>query len=186
MQNTKIIVGIVIAIVVIGGIYYFWQRGGADQPGSSAVETPQGTAEAPGASAVTEEGLVVTASGEAAKNDAEPGTSAAPQQSSPIDAGSVTSKAIKLTMGGDTASIAPNNFKVKAGAVVTVSITSADTFSHVFKFTDPSLQAVAVGVGPDETRLISFNAPTKKGEYEFFCDVPGHVARGEVGVMVVE
>jgi uncharacterized cupredoxin-like copper-binding protein len=36
-----------------------------------------------------------------------------------------------------------------------------------------------------ETRAITFQAP-EPGEYEFYCDVPGHEARGEVGTMIVE
>jgi len=67
-----------------------------------------------------------------------------------------------------------------------VAVSSTDGYTHVFMFDDPSLSAVAVGVGPKETRAITFNAPAKAGTYSFHCDVPGHTARGEVGAMIVK
>ena len=88
-------------------------------------------------------------------------------------------------MTGSAEGFKPSTFEVKAGQLVTMSLTSVDKMTHVLLFDDPSLAAVAIGVGPDETRAITFNAP-KAGEYAFHCDVPGHAARGEKGVMIVK
>ena len=78
----------------------------------------------------------------------------------------------------------PNSFTVSAGAPVTISITSGDQYSHVFAFEDASLSAVAVGVGPGETRAITFNAPKTAGAYKFYSNIPGQ--SGEAGVMTVK
>ena len=83
-----------------------------------------------------------------------------------------------------TTGFEPNEFSVKAGKPVSLAITGVDA-THVFKFNDPSLSNVAVGVANGETRGISFVAPSQTGDYSFYCDVPGHQARGEAGVMHV-
>ncbi|MBI4034261.1 MAG: cupredoxin domain-containing protein [Candidatus Brennerbacteria bacterium] len=138
---------------------------------------------APGASPVTEGGQVVTPEGAPVRQDVLPGSPEAPQQSNPVSEESLPEETVKLKISAS--GIAPASFNVKAGSAVVLSVTSVDDQTHVFKFKDPSLQAVAIGVGPGETRAITFNAPKGAGDYDFFCDVPGHEARGERGVMTV-
>ncbi len=192
MENkNKIIIAVVVVVVVAIVGYWIATKSGTNtaQNGPAgdapaAVETPQGTAAAPGASAVTDEGKVVTQSGQVADNTAIPGSMAAPQQSAPITQSEAPASSVKLSVGNSVFS--PTDFSVKTGSATTLVLTSVDSMTHVFKFRDASLQAVAVGIGPGETRLITFNAPTKSGEYEFFCDVPGHTARGETGKMIVK
>ena len=135
---------------------------------------------APGTSAVSSKGEVVTKEGKPVKLDASPGTPDAPQQSNPVS--EAPAGAVKLTM---TASgFSPKEFTARAGQAVALSVTAGDSQTHVFMFDDASLSAVAVGVAPGETRVITFNAP-KVGSYKFHCDVPGHSGRGETGTMVV-
>lgn len=128
--------------------------------------------------------VVITPTGQAVKNDAIPMSPEAPQQTAPIAEKELPSSAVKLKVA--STGWTPGSFEVKAGSVVTLSVTSADTNTHVFMFDDASLSAVAIGVGPAETRAITFNAPAKAGEYTFRCDVPGHASRGEVGKMIVK
>jgi uncharacterized cupredoxin-like copper-binding protein len=185
-MKTKNIIIIVVVVVVIGLIVWLLSTGAIPSPRTTGpagegIETPQGTVVAPGTSAVTEEGQVVTQTGEAVKLDAEPGTPEAPQQSNPISEAPKDSVEITITASG----ITPSTFDVRSGAAVTLSVTAGGSQTHVFKFNDPSLSAVAVGVGPGETRAITFNAPTK-GTYGFGCDVPGHAGRGETGTMTVK
>jgi len=127
--------------------------------------------------------VVVTPAGKPVKNNVKPGAPEAPQQTAPISVEALPSDSIKLT--GSASGFNPNSFSVKAGQLVTLSLTSVDGMTHVFLFDNPSLAAVAIGVGPNETRAITFNAP-ETGEYAFHCDVPGHSARGEKGVMTVK
>jgi len=105
-----------------------------------------------------------------------------PHQTGPLAEEEVPEEAIKLR--ATTTGFEPSEFSVKAGSVVSLTVTGVDA-THVFKFEDPSLANVAVGVANGETRGISFVAPDKPGDYAFYCDVPGHRARGEEGVMHV-
>jgi len=128
--------------------------------------------------------VVVTHAGQVAKNDVVPMSPEAPQQTAPISKDQVPASATKLELS--SSGFNPAKFEVKAGAPVTLSVSSVDTITHVFVFENPVLSAIAIGVGPNETRAITFNAPTEKGEYSFRCDVSGHANRGEVGVMIVK
>ncbi|MBI5220375.1 MAG: cupredoxin domain-containing protein [Candidatus Liptonbacteria bacterium] len=146
--------------------------------------TPQGVVAATGTSPIATSGEVLAPSGKPVKLDVTPGTPEAPQQSNPVaKPADLPSKTVKITMS--SGGISPSGFTVKAGEPVTIGVTSGDSQTHVFKFDDPSLDAVAVGVGPGETRAITFPAP-KAGTYKFHCDVPGHSSRGEVGEMIVK
>ena len=136
----------------------------------------------PDASPVSDEGEVLTSEGAPVDNTALPGSPEAPKQSRALDEKEIPSGAVQLTV--TAAGFVPNEFTVKAGQAVTLSLTSGDK-THVFKFDDAGLQAVAIGVAGNETRAITFNAPTA-GDYSFYCDVPGHRGRGETGVMHVK
>jgi len=106
-----------------------------------------------------------------------------PSQSFPLEQSEVPKEAIKVSITEQ--GITPASFEVNAGKEVILSVSSVDQWTHIFKFKSDALKDVAVGVGPKETRAISFLAPGK-GEYEYYCDVPGHIERGEKGVMVVK
>ena len=183
-MSKKNIIIIVVVVVVVGVVVWLLSTGAIPSPRtgspSEGIETPQGTAAAPGTSAITEEGQVVTQTGEAVKLDVEPGTPEAPQQSNPIGEAPAGSVELSVSESG----FSPSTFEVRAGQAVTISVTATDTQTHVFKLSDPLLSAVAVGVGPGETRAITFNAPSS-GTYGFHCDVPGHTGRGESGTMTV-
>jgi len=130
------------------------------------------------------DGKVVTPEGKPVKNDAIPGTIGAPQQSDLIK------NLEKLPIGAIKLSVTekgfnPLSFEVKAGQVVNLVITAGDAQFHVLKFKDPLLSGVFMGIPGEQTRAITFNAPEKVGEYEFFCDVPGHQDKGEKGKMIV-
>jgi len=107
-----------------------------------------------------------------------------PMQSPPMEEKEVPKEAIKVGMSA--AGFSPETFEVKAGQTIILSVSSEDQWTHVFKFKDETLSDVAIGLNPGETRVITFIAPKKAGDYEFFCDVPGHEARGETGTMIVK
>jgi len=185
-MDKKSIIWIIVVFVVIAVVAILIFTGTFSIP--KPVEQPYKASNvaAPGASAVSTSGIVLTPEGKSAQNDARPMSPEAPQESLPItDKSTITSDAIsiKVTAMG----ISPKEFRVKASAVTHLLVSSGDQFTHLFKFQDPSLSAIAVGIGPgDPTRLMTFNAPAKRGEYQFICDVPGHVGRGELGKMIVE
>ena len=127
--------------------------------------------------------VVVTPTGKPVKTDVTPGSPEAPQQTPPVNPEALPSGTVKLEASAE--GFNPSQFEVRAGQLVTLSLTSVDGDIHIFVFDDPQLSALAMGLGPDETKAITFNAPTA-GEYSFHCDVPGHAARGEVGKMIVK
>lgn len=195
-----IIIGIaVLAVIIIAAVWYGVAPAPAPEvavptpeapvpvaeqpPEAPALEAPAGTPAAPQASPISGEGEVVTPSGEPVKLNVEPGSPSAPQQSAPLEKKDIPASAVKITMS--PSGISPDTFTAQPGQAITLSVTADESQTHVFKFDDPSLSAVAVGVGPGETRAISFNAP-KAGEYVFYCDVPGHRGRGETGKMIVK
>lgn len=191
-----LVVALVAVIVLVGGKK---QGGTTNQAGSKQVQvaptnldvekpiaTPEQVATAQpvveGSSKVVDN-VVVTPEGKPVKTDVQPGSPEAPQQTAPVAVEQLPSNTIKL--GASAEGFKPSTFEVKPGQLTTLSLTSTDGITHVFMFDDPALSAVAIGVGPNETRAITFNAP-KAGEYAFRCDVPGHAARGEVGKMIVK
>jgi plastocyanin len=190
MSKKQTIVLIIIAVIVLGGLVYLGVTQGpvvtpGEEEGGEATTTKSiGETQVQGGSMVTEGGKVVTDEGEPVDNTAAPGSPTAPQQSDPISEDSVPRGAIKIQVSA--AGFEPSEFTVNSGEVVTLSVASVDEQTHIFKFKDPSLKAVAVGVGPGEVRALTFNAPDKRGEYQFFCDVPGHAGRGETGTMTVK
>ena len=143
------------------------------------------TIAAPGASAITKDNKVVTLEGKQIVNNVEQTSPLAPSESGPVKKEDLAADVIKLEVSA--AGFSPSEFTVKPGAAVSVSITATDV-AHSLAFDDPSLSAIGIGVyaGNDNTRVISFNAPTKAGEYTFYCNVGNHRSRGESGKMIVK
>ena len=101
------------------------------------------------------------------------------------EAGKESAEGVTVKLNVSASGFEPKEFDVNAGQMVTLSVSSGD-MTHVFKFDAPELQNVALGLASNETRAIAFKAPAGKGDYSFYCDVPGHRARGETGVMHVK
>lgn len=191
MTKEQTITLIVIALLIFGGIIYLASEQ-SDSMTDMTEEDPEemvdeeeqtaGEETAPGASLVDEEGQVVNEEGQATRNDAEINDPDAPRQSDPLSEEDIPEDSIQIDVSAD--GFSPSEFSVDSGSAVTLAFTVTDDQTHIFKFRDESMQGVAVGLGPGETRSTSFNAPAP-GEYEFYCDVPGHDGRGENGVMTV-
>lgn len=137
----------------------------------------------PGASPVSEQGQVLTQEGKPADNAALPGSPQAPKQSAVLSEKDIPESAVKLTVSSK--GFEPNEFTVKTGKVVTISVISSDKKIHSLKFDDPVLQAVTISTTASEILAITFNAPAP-GDYVFYCDTPAHRERGETGVMHVK
>ena len=132
-------------------------------------------------------GKVVTRTGEATTNNVKPGIGNAPSESYPIASTTTLAKStVKLLV--TSSSFTPKEFTVNRGQVVSLAITNVNesTYSEVFRFDDPSLSAVAIGLAKGETKLISFNAPDKAGSYVFYSSMFDHRAQGAQGTMIVK
>ncbi|MCR4328019.1 MAG: cupredoxin domain-containing protein [Patescibacteria group bacterium] len=139
--------------------------------GESAVPiAPQGVSYDQTESTLQRQDVVVT------------GTPEVPGQSLPVLGDTIPKSAIKISIVRG-AGFSPSSFTVKAGETVVVSITADENRSHTFVFDEPSLSSVAVGVAPHETRVITFIAPAKKGDYIFRDNVFGAT---ETGKMIVK
>lgn len=140
----------------------------------------------PGANPVTKANQVVTPTGMVAENNSVPNTPTAPHQTEPIaSVSTLPAQVIKVSIS-EAAGIVPKEFTVKAGAPTTIAFSSVDSSPHTVLFDDSSLSAIAAGLGPNVTRAITFNAPTKPGKYTYRCIFAGHADRGEVGTMIVQ
>lgn len=172
--------GVAVAAVVV----YLFLGTNLFEGRPTGVETPEGLVVATGTSPISSAGIVVTPEGVPVTQNVEPGTENAPKQSIPLSEEDIPAQALEFTVSA--AGFTPGTFTVTAGTAVTLAVTATDDESHLFVFEDPALSAVVVGIGPGQTRIISFNAPSSPGSYAFRCGVPGHAARGETGVMIVE
>lgn len=77
----------------------------------------------------------------------------------------------------------PNEFFVSPGQEFILTLTAQSVSPVVLTFYDPTMAAVSIGCGPGDTRYVTFEAPTKTGEYIFVNDVFGK--RDQVGKMIV-
>jgi len=194
-KNITWIIVIIIILVVLAIIFLNAPK--AIAPGTSGdeavipnEETEEGKIEAlegaeqvvPDASPVSKKGEVLTPEGALVDNTVLPGSSEAPKQSRALDEKEIPLDAVKLTV--TESGFIPNEFTVKVGQAITLSLTSGDK-THVFKFDNALLKAIAIGVTGQETRAITFNTPVA-GDYTFYCAVPDHRERGETGVMHVK
>jgi len=151
-----------------------------DKTGKEVVSLKDAVTVAPGANPITTDDKVVTSEGVQTENEAQPMSDNAPKQTGFLDKATLPSSLVSLNI--DTV-FTPNKFKTKAGAPTSFSLTGTDDFSHVIAFRDASLNAIAILVGPAQTKAITFNAPTTPGTYEFYDASPDRTA---VGQMIVE
>jgi cytoskeletal protein RodZ len=154
-----------------------------DHAGSSSSEEMIVVAPQSNPISVATGGVMTRNGSEAAKNDTRPGDTDAPLQSAPVDVNKLPASTIKLTIG--SSSISPAEFTVSAGQAVSLAVTTGNSI-EIFKFDDPVLKAVVIGLEPQQTRVITFNAPTKLGEYVFYSDFAGHRNSGVTGKMIVK
>ncbi len=118
-------------------------------------------------------------------NTVRPGSPGAPQQTAPVSPNSRLFNSIYITAA--LGNFAPDTLYVRKNQVIPMYMTSVDNLTHVLLFSDPELSAIAIGVGPGETRAITWKAYNLvPGQtYPFHCDVPGHLSQGERGALVV-
>lgn len=140
---------------------------------------------APGASLITPENIVVTPEGVPVKMNIDSASVEAPRESGNMDPNSIKADKNTIKIAVSAAGFNPNTFTVDAGQLVNLALSSTDEFAHIFTFRDEAMSGGILGIAGGETKMKSWNAP-KAGEYEFYCSIPGHAGRGEVGKMIVK
>lgn len=120
------------------------------------------------------------------KNDERVGSETAPQQSGLLSLDDLPINSIHLIVG--SLGFHPDTFYVKKDYVVQLAISSNDNSVHVFAFDDPKLSAIAVLVGPGQTKIITFKTYNVENDevLRFRCDSPGHSERGEFGYLIIK
>jgi uncharacterized cupredoxin-like copper-binding protein len=78
----------------------------------------------------------------------------------------------------------PNEWRVKTGAEVTVTLKNEGALEHSWVVKLPTGDKM-VHAKAGESAILRFTAPAA-GTYEVFCDVAGHNEAGMVGKLIVE
>lgn len=207
MKNQKIIIAIIIIVVVVGLVIVSFKLSekklivpltGKTEESTGLPEFPVGEEptdfpvdeepiEVPPEASTDESTEILSAelmSGEPALEIPSWQNPESPKQSSAMKESEIPKEAIKLKL--NEGSFSPSTFEVKKGQTVTVAVVSEDGLGHTFRFRDVALADVVVTVAPGQIRVVTFYAPSKAGEYEFYCSMRGHEARGEKGKMIVK
>ena len=75
----------------------------------------------------------------------------------------------------------PAEFTVPAGQDVTLNLPNDGAAPHNFSIDE---LGISVDQAPGEVKDTTMNAPA--GQYEYYCNVPGHKEAGMVGTMTAE
>lgn len=78
----------------------------------------------------------------------------------------------------------PSRLSVRAGEVVTLSVTNAG--AHLHTLTVPALGIDTGPLEPRATRDLTFDTPADRGQYDVICTFPGHEEAGMIGSLIVE
>ncbi len=145
--------------------------------------------EVTGANPITKDGKVINKEGDQTRTDVAPTDSLAPVMTRYIEETDIkTENTINIEMS--LGSIKPNIFSVKAGEAITIVVNAKDAKYHILAFREEALKNVRIAPLPGGMAAMTFQAPTVRGTYNFYCAVggesTGHQARGEAGKMIVE
>lgn len=91
---------------------------------------------------------------------------------------------VSITVIAKDISFEPNEWRVKAGADVTVTLRNEGALEHSWVVKLPSGEKM-VHAKAGESATLRFTAPAV-GTYEVICDVAGHKEAGMVGKLIVE
>ncbi len=95
--------------------------------------------------------------------------------------GSSSVREVKMITRGMT--YEPAVIQAKAGEKIKFTVENVDKEDHEFE--SEELKFDELEIPPGKTRAVEVTMPDKAGEYEFFCDAPGHKEKGMVGKIVV-
>jgi len=134
----------------------------------------------PGADLIDEEQQVISELGVPVQSSVMPNASDAPK-AVVVNKKKMSEQVINITVADNK--FTPDTFTVLAGAPVSLAFSSGDRKTHIISFRDEDMAAASFGISSNQTKAMTFNAPSEPGDYEFFCGVPGHE---EVGVMHIK
>ena len=86
-----------------------------------------------------------------------------------------------MTVGSFDIYFEPTQVFIAANTDVVFTLPNNGTGPHSFVI---DALGINVQLAPGETKTVTINAPA--GTYEYYCDVPGHLAAGMVGTLTVQ
>ena len=98
----------------------------------------------------------------------------------PTPAAETTPSPLLVSMSSGNMFFNPNKVTAQVNQKVTINFSNSGFHTFVI-----DALGVEVDLKGKDTATITFT-PTKKGTFEFYCDVPGHKAAGMFGTLVVE
>jgi uncharacterized cupredoxin-like copper-binding protein len=122
--------------------------------------------------------LVLGACGDDDDDDDDDSGAATPAATGGGGEGGGTAVAMRDTMEFD-----PSSLTVTAGEEVSVDLTNEGAIEHNFSVDDADVDQTLNG---GESESFTFTAPSDPGEYEIYCNVPGHREAGMVATLIVE
>ena len=122
---------------------------------------------------------ILTPAGDSVESAATPESAAGEATPAP-DAGGGDAVAADVTIVSHDIYFEPNAVTIASGAPVTISLPNEGMAPHNFAI---DALDISVDLAPGETKSVEINA--EPGEYEFYCNVPGHREAGMVGVLTV-
>jgi len=141
-----------------------------------ADKVPQGAVTpAPEGAATPQDEEQATTSGAEATPAASSGAGATPAASSGGNA------ATEMTVTMVDIAFQPDTLTIPANTDVTVSLPNTGASLHNFSIDE---LGISVDVQPGDTGSTTINAPA--GNYEYYCNVPGHKQAGMVGTLTVQ
>ncbi len=137
----------------------------------AVIAAPQATAATPAASPAAD-----TTATEPPAAVASPATS--PEASPAADAGAA---AAEVTVTAIDINWIEKELTITANTDTRFVITNQGAAGHNFSIDE---LGVSVDIAPGDTAEVTINAPA--GTYEYYCNVPGHAAAGQVGTLTVQ
>jgi uncharacterized cupredoxin-like copper-binding protein len=98
----------------------------------------------------------------------------------PVDATVDEDTGIVYTIENHDIFFAPDQLEIPANVDVIISLPNVGNAPHNFSIDE---LGISVDIAPGATEQVVINAAP--GEYEFYCDVPGHLEAGMVGTLIV-
>jgi uncharacterized cupredoxin-like copper-binding protein len=126
--------------------------------------------------------LIVTEGASTTALAAAPGTAATPSAAAAAPTAGTTQASTKpVEVTAEDIFFEPKQLSIPASTDVTVSLPNKGVTAHNFSIDE---LGISVDIAPGATEQTVINAPA--GEYEYYCDVPGHKEAGMIGTLTVK
>lgn len=181
----KIILGVIVLLVIVGGIVYF--TGQKQEPAMPASPTSQGgeDKDSEAMSEEKDESMTTTPSPTPASPTSPtppPPASPPPTTPPPVSPPPATSQVKTFNLTGQNFTFSQSEIRVKKGDTVKINFESVEGF-HDWSLDTYNVQTSQVNAGSKTS--VQFVAD-KTGTFEYYCSVGNHRALGIVGNLIVE